>query len=218
MEQLSVWPDAINRAGSMERVFDMLSQQKLLQDEYGRPPMAPLVAPDEIRGMLKLAKAAPEGCFVEVGVYHGGSAYFLSKLAERQKRAIYLYDTFEGVPYHEAGVDVVPLGECRGSSLERVREQLGPYPLMFKGIFPKDVPLPLHPVAFAHLDVDQYQSYVECIAALKPLMVPGGVMWFDDVPTLPGATRAAIEAFPGMGFGFFQGTVASHWYVNFPSD
>jgi hypothetical protein len=52
-------------------------------------------------------------------------------------------------------------------------------------------------IAFAHVDCDQYQSVHETIEALSPLMVPGGVMWFDDAPCLPSAALAVQQAFPG---------------------
>ena len=52
-----------------------------------------------IDSLVALASTAPEGNFIEVGVYQGGTAWHLNKLAEEQNRKIYLYDTFEGIPF-----------------------------------------------------------------------------------------------------------------------
>ena len=52
------------------------------------------------------------------------------------------------------------------------------------------------PIAFAHLDCDQYRSVKESVEYIKPLMMTGGVIWFDDYGCLPGATKAVDELFP----------------------
>ena len=51
-------------------------------------------------------------------------------------------------------------------------------------------------IAFAHIDVDIYQSVSDCCQFLYPLLVPGGVLIFDDygLPTCPGA-RLAVDCF-----------------------
>jgi len=154
-----------------------------------------LVGPHVINGMLKLSREVPEGCFVEVGVYKGGTAWHLAKLAEEQCREIFLFDTFTGIPY-KGQFDPVTVGTFNETSLEEVQRNI-PYANVIQGIFPqimKDREA-LLPVAFAHLDCDQYQSVRESAEYLTPLMVNGGVMWFDDYGQLEGATKAADELF-----------------------
>ena len=59
----------------------------------------PSVVPkDVVDDLLNTAAATPQGSFVEVGVYLGGTGWALAQLAEQQRRKIYLYDTFEGIP------------------------------------------------------------------------------------------------------------------------
>lgn len=48
-----------------------------------------------------------------------------------------------------------------------------------------------------HCDCDQYRSTHAVIARLGPLMVPGGIMLFDDTDHVAGAIQAVTEAFPG---------------------
>ncbi len=139
--------------------------------------------------LVQVAGATPEGCFVEVGVYQGGTASYLTELAEQQGRQIFLYDTFTGMPF-QGEHDKHKVGDFSDTSFEAVRDAL-PYANVIQGLFP-DSAVPMANIAFAHVDVDQYQSYVDCINHLSPLMVEGGVMWFDDYE-LEGARRAVDE-------------------------
>ena len=142
-----------------------------------------------IKELIKIASKSPAGCFVEVGVYKGGTASYLTELAEKQGREIYLYDTFTGIPFKE-DYEVCNVGNFGDTSFESVRDAL-PYAKVTQGIFPESA-IEMPSVAFVHLDVDQYKSYVDCINYFKPKMVPGGIMWFDDY-ALSGAKKAVDE-------------------------
>lgn len=150
-----------------------------------------LVAPETIQALLGVASLTPPGAFVEVGVYQGGTAWHLSELAQEQDRLLYLYDTFTGIPY-KGEIDSHVIGDFRDTSADTLR-QLLPYSIITEGIFPRSALPGMAPVAFVHLDCDQYQSYAEALAHLNPLMTPGGVIWCDDVPCLAGATAAVSE-------------------------
>lgn len=156
---------------------------------------------DEVREWLeKLASTAPSGgCFVEVGVYKGGTAWHLAKVARQQSRQLYLYDTFEGIPFrNEEKGDAHKVGDFRETSLEQVQAAI-PDAICVKGVFPASI-VEMPPVAFAHVDCDQYQSVKDCIAELFfQRMMPGGIMVFDDYKCLAGATRAVEEAFGDLG-------------------
>ena len=45
--------------------------------------------PWEILPMIQCASGTPPGCFIEVGVYKGGSAWHLTKLAKVQERDVF---------------------------------------------------------------------------------------------------------------------------------
>jgi predicted O-methyltransferase YrrM len=139
--------------------------------------------------MVEVAGNTPDGAIAEVGVYQGGSASYLTELAEKQGRQIFLYDTFEGMPV--SGIfDKHPVGDFADTSYEVVRDAL-PYATVVKGFFPDSV-VPMPDLAFVHIDVDQYQCYVDCINYFRPRMVKGGIMWFDDYE-LKGAQMAVDE-------------------------
>jgi O-methyltransferase len=133
--------------------------------------------------------APTEGCFVEVGIYTGGSASHLTKIAEERNQKIFLYDTFSGLPYKDDD-DPHGIGAFSHTDFDGIKNAL-PYAEVIKGIFPECV-VEMPSVAFAHLDVDQYKSYIDCITYLKPKMLSGGIMFFDDYE-LPGAKRAIDE-------------------------
>jgi predicted O-methyltransferase YrrM len=130
-----------------------------------------------IESLVRLASKAPEGNIVEVGVYQGGTAWHLTELAKQQNRKIYLYDTFSGIPF-KGDLDYHQVGDFSDTSFEKVRDAL-PYATVVEGIFP-DSAVEMDNIAFVHLDCDQYQSVIDSIAYLKPKMVKGGIIWFDD--------------------------------------
>lgn len=176
---------------NMYQLLDLIGEDK------HKLPVESCLTPGELCALLTRASAAPIGSFVEVGVYKGGSALFLSKLAERQQRRIFLYDTFTGMPHFDPSVDTIALGCVSGpndTSFERVKTLLGDYPYIEACTFPNAKVLP-QDVAFAHIDVDQYQSHIETCRALEPRMVKGGIMYFDDVPVLASARKAVRELY-----------------------
>lgn len=145
-----------------------------------------------IRELLAVASTTPPGCFVEVGVYKGGTGWFLAQLCRDQHRALYLYDTFTGIPYEDA-VDSHHIGDFADTSFETVRALI-PRAVTVQGIFPASA-VPMPSIAFVHLDCDQYRSVKASAEFLIPRMVPGGVIWIDDSPCLAGARQAAEELF-----------------------
>lgn len=146
-----------------------------------------------IESMLAmLERNRPPGCVVEVGTYKGGTAYFLDRWARENGREMFVYDTFTGIPYAQDG-DSHVVGDFGDSNQEAV-QNLIPHATVVKGIFP-DSAVSMPPIAFAHLDVDQYKSYIDTCTYLNDKMSPGGIMWFDDPGCLPAALRAVTELY-----------------------
>jgi hypothetical protein len=140
-----------------------------------------------------MAEECPEGVFVEFGVYRGGSAIELIKVAEEQKRELHLFDTFTGIPYREE-FDNHSIGDFSDTNEEEVRNML-PGAIFHVGIFPETMPKEFPKIAFLHIDADQYKSYITAIENFAPYMNEGGIMWFDDVGLLRGADKAIQEKF-----------------------
>lgn len=161
--------------------------------------MAPdsLIHPAAIAEMCELVRNGPPGCVVELGVYKGGSAFHLAAVAREQGRAVYLFDTFSGIPF-KAAIDVHHAGDFGDTSIEAVRAAI-PDAFFCPGVFP-DSMVPMPPIAFVHVDADQYQSLKDAIAHFTPLMVPGASIVFDDVGCMPGADLAAKEWEDELGY------------------
>jgi hypothetical protein len=151
-----------------------------------------VVGTDVAQEMTLLASTLPPGALVEVGVYKGGTAQWLTRLASQQGRECWLFDTFTGIPF-QGEHDPHRVGDFSDTDWKAVQDAL-PSAHVIKGVFPDSIgDTVIGPVAFAHLDCDQYQSIVESVNYLLPLMVEGGVIWFDDVNCLPGADKAVKD-------------------------
>lgn len=152
-----------------------------------------LIGEQVLEELAQTALRSPKGALVEVGVYQGGSALKLYQVAREQNRKLYLYDTFTGIPFKDAIDNHYPgdFGDC---SYEHVKFMFKEAEVI-KGVFP-DSAIPMDRIAFAHLDCDQYRSVSASIAHLGFLMVPDGIMWFDDYGCLPGAIQAVDKWFP----------------------
>jgi len=168
-----------------------------------------LISPTTIEQMCRLAATCPPGIFVEFGVYKGGSARRMADMASTQGRALHLFDTFAGMPIAGPG-DSHQVGDFADTSEAAVRE-LVPGAIFHVGFFPETMPPDLPPIAFAHVDADQYQSISDAIDRFGPLMVPGGIMWFDDCGCLPSADRAVTEKLEGR----IDKTSFDKWIVRF---
>lgn len=150
----------------------------------------------QLEAMIRLAAGAPPGDFAEVGVFHGGSAYFLYEIALIQGRELHLFDTFSGTPVHTQGLDSHGInGEFADEDAPARIRKLMPTAALHIGIYPETHPQDLKNLAFVHCDCDQYLSYKAVIEQMWPLVVPGGFLLFDDYPYLPGARRAVLEHF-----------------------
>jgi len=177
-----------------------------------QPPFS-FLSPEEIHTLCEKAKSSPPGCFVEVGVFKGGSAYHLADVARVQHRELWLYDTFAGMASCDpARGDTIPKG-AHVADYHEVRAALGEYPHLIQCVFPHTDKLPPAPVAFAHIDCDQYHDITATCRALEPLMAIGGILWFDDVPVLEGARRAVRDLYVPSRIQQDHGS--DRWYVSF---
>jgi O-methyltransferase len=143
-----------------------------------------------------------QGELMECGVFRGGTALLEAKaLSEKPDgRNLHLFDSFIGMPKTTKGLDRFLPTDLNTTSLERVSRLLADYPFVkiHAGFIPqtfadRDIPR----VAWAHVDVDIYQSVKDCIAYIYPRLLPSGIMVFDDYgfPSCAGARRAVDEAF-----------------------
>jgi O-methyltransferase len=142
------------------------------------------------------------GAVLECGVYRGGTALLVADTlqAAEADRPIHLFDSFEGMPQTTTGIDRFERGDLATTSVDQVRALLSPYPSVsiHAGYIPDTFEgLQLDRVVWAHVDVDTYQSVLDCIEFIYPRLLPGGYLVFDDYgfPSCASARRAVDEAF-----------------------
>jgi O-methyltransferase len=155
--------------------------------------------------------AAPvPGAVGEVGSFRGGSAYFLAsafKAIDGRERRMHIFDTFEGHPttvdmsretFHKPGL-------FAETSYDEVKQYLSPFKELqiHKAEFSVGAAKLQEPVfAFAHIDVDIYQTSLDALEYFGSRMPVGGVIVVDDytAPKCPGVAQAVDEyraAHPG---------------------
>lgn len=152
-----------------------------------------LIDPVLLGVMAKIARETPAGAFAEFGVYRGGSAKVLHDIAKEQDRRLFLYDTFTGMPFQDQ-IDQHRVGEFGDCSVEAIRKAM-PGAVVIQGIFPESV-VPMPPLAFVHVDCDQYRSVIAACDVFPQLIVKGGVMLFDDYRGVQGCIQAVNERYP----------------------
>lgn len=143
------------------------------------------------------------GEFWECGVYKGGTAMLLERVlaGSGTPATLRLFDTFEGLPDADPARDFHRRGEFADTSRAAVAARLtadfvrihaGRIPESFAGL--EDCR-----IAFAHVDVDLYDSVLNCCRFIYPRLSAGGVMVFDDygLRFCPGARKAVDEYFQG---------------------
>jgi O-methyltransferase len=145
------------------------------------------------------------GDIAEVGVWRGSVGIILAEIFKEQN--IYLFDTFEGIPYHNEFDNIHMIGDFgigdlnkfNYSSYKEVKDTLSIYGNVhvYQGIFPSQTSYNIIDKKFSlvHLDVDVHQSYDECLRFFYPRMLDGGLILLDDyaIPSCHGATKAVDD-------------------------
>lgn len=155
-----------------------------------------LVSNDRCYSILQFLKQALniEGEVWECGVYHGGTAMLIAEIAEG--RTVRLFDTFEGMPQADANYDTHKQGDFNDALINDVKLRVQNAEF-HKGFIPETFSgLGESKVAFAHIDVDIFQSVLDCSEFIYPRLASGGIMLYDDCgfPSCAGA-RAAVDLY-----------------------
>jgi predicted O-methyltransferase YrrM len=148
--------------------------------------------------------ALPHGHIIEYGSYRGGSAIFMAHLAQRLHPGmkVFALDTFEGMPKTDKDVDAHNAGDFSGVDLDQLRMRVKALKLdnliLVKGPFEntrEQVMAAAGTVRMAHIDCDIASSVKYSYEAVRPHMVPGGYIVFDDatVSSCIGATEVVED-------------------------
>jgi len=183
-----------------------------------------------VQAVRHLVRQGVPGCFVECGVWRGGSsmAVALALLQEGEgERPLFLYDTFEGMTT-PTELDRMPDGttartrmdadpERRSqvwavAGLDEVRQNMRATGYVADRVHcvrgPVEHTLPRHappgPIALLRLDTDWYASTRHELEHLFPLLQPGGILVIDDYGDWQGARQAVDEYFAACRLPYFM--------------
>jgi O-methyltransferase len=134
------------------------------------------------------------GAIAEVGVWRGDTSVFLHGLAPERK--FFLFDTFEGFPQQDVAGEAED-ERFRDTSLEAVRERLGPSPnvIITPGYVPETLEVAAEEkFAFVLLDLDLYAPTVGGLEFFYPRLSPGGYLILHDYNS-PESEWANMRAF-----------------------
>lgn len=141
------------------------------------------------------------GHIVEFGAYKGGSAIFLAYLAQRflAGTQVYAFDTYEGMPSTDVGIDLHRAGDFRDANAEEVRHYAASIGLtnvhFIQGRFEETAAPALceiGKVALVHIDCDIYAAVAYSYQVVKPYLVDGSYIVLDD--PLRASCLGAFEA------------------------
>jgi O-methyltransferase len=138
------------------------------------------------------------GNIAEVGVFKGGSASLIAK-ANTTCKKIYLFDTFDGLPDLNTFDNSTQFysGQFK-SSYDEVKEYLSKYENIniHKGYFPStSKPIENELFSFVHLDVDLYETTLECLKFFYPRMTKGAILISHDYTWAIGVRKAFNDFF-----------------------
>ena len=169
-----------------------------------------LVGLERVQNLCRLAQRIEDekipGDVVECGVYNGGTAAILARIAtrSRMRRTVWLFDSFKGMPetterdgpeaQEYVGKVLGNVGQVRallkktGADLNRVRIVEGYY----QDTFPK---AEIDRIALLNIDADWYESVRLCFEKFYDSIVTDGFVSIDDYGHWPGCRTAVDEFF-----------------------
>jgi O-methyltransferase len=188
-----------------------------------------LVGLERVQNLCRLAQRIEDekipGDVVECGVYNGGTAAILARIAthSRMGRTVWLFDSFQGMPQttEPDGIEaseyvgkvlgsaeqVQELLQRTGADLRRVRIVSG----LFQDTFPST---PIPQIALLNIDADWYESVKLCFEKFYDSVVARGFVSIDDYGHWPGCRTAVDEFFQkrGLAFTLHEVDYTARWF------
>jgi hypothetical protein len=176
------------------------------------------------------------GDVVECGVASGSTLAMLASLTavQRQSRRLWGFDSWAGLPQPsradlESDASIATPGMFAHASTMTVRDELRAFGMtdeeiarevkLVPGWFSETLPTYSGRIALLHIDVDLYESYLDCLQHLWPSLEIGGVVAFDEYgepDRWPGAKRAVDEFLQASGTGASElhcDAASGKWWV-----
>jgi hypothetical protein len=144
--------------------------------------------------------ALPFGHIVEYGAYRGGSAIFMARVTKELYPGLKVFalDSFEGMPETDKHIDAHSVGDFSDADFDQLQARVDGLNLdnlvLVKGFFEdtnQRVMEQAGRIRLAHIDCDVAPAVRFSYEGVKPFMVNGGYLVFDDatVSSCLGATE-----------------------------
>ena len=144
------------------------------------------------------------GHIIEYGSYRGGNVIFMAYVAKRlfPDMKVYALDSFEGMPQTDKNVDAHNAGDFSDVDLASLKVRVDKLKLdnliLVKGLFENtnnEVMKQAGKICLAHIDCDIAPAVKCSYEGVKPFMVDGGYIVFDDatVSSCIGATEVVED-------------------------
>ena len=141
---------------------------------------------------LALEKSKVNGLIMEFGVYRGKS---LRAIAHRSAQEVHGFDSFEGLPQDWSFFQKKGRFSLHGQAPHFDEPNIR----VHQGYFERTLPLFLaqhpEPARFIHIDCDLYTSTRTVLELLRPRIVSGTVILFDEYLNYPGWQKHEYKAF-----------------------
>ncbi|MDE8347004.1 MAG: macrocin O-methyltransferase [Acidocella sp.] len=158
-----------------------------------------------------LDRAPAEGLVVEFGVEKGASLRHLAGLTQRD---VHGFDSFEGLPGDWAGTREAAGAFSRRGRLPKVPGNAKLHVGWFDATLPGFLAANPGNCALVHVDCDIYDSTVCIFQHLRPRIVPGTVIVFDEYFNYPGWRAHEFKAFAA----FIADTGLGYRYLGFSAE
>ncbi len=146
----------------------------------------------------------PFGNIVEYGSYRGGSVIFMAYIAKKLYPGMKVFglDSFQGMPETDKSVDAHNAGDFSDVDLDQLQQRIEELKLdnlfLVKGFFEETndaVMRQAGKIRLAHIDCDIAPAVKYSYEGVRPYMVDGGYIVFDDatVSSCIGATEVVED-------------------------
>ena len=187
---------------------DKVLEDSLYQDAYAAAKDRTIMSEDNRMNIFLLLRfflnKVPFGHIVEYGAYRGGSAIFMAYIAKQlyPDMKVFALDSFEGMPPTDKDVDAHNEGDFANVDLADLKKRIATLKLdnliLVKGFFEdtnKKVMSQAGKISLAHIDCDIAPAVKYSYEGVRPFMVDGGYIVFDDatVSSCIGATEVVED-------------------------
>ena len=122
--------------------------------------------------------------YIEFGVYSGTSINFFSKKLENKK--IYGFDSFEGLKEDWVGTSVQKGTFNLNKKIPKLENNVVPVAGWIQDTLPIFIKEKNPKINFVHMDVDTYESSKFILESIKPHLVKGSTILFDELYNFEG--------------------------------